>query len=55
MNPGFIQVSRRWIVAFLFAAMLAVTAAYGPILLHEVAGVSVGTPVYACNSPGGGC
>jgi hypothetical protein len=55
MNTGFVQVSRRWIVTFLLAAMIAVTAAYGPVLLYEVAGVSVSMPAYACNSPGGGC
>ena len=55
MNTGFVQLSRRWIVAFLLAAMVAVTAAYGPILFHETVGMSVGTPIYACQQNGGGC
>ena len=46
--------TRRWLVALIVAAMVA-TAAYGPVLLDEVAGLSVSTPAYACNQPGGGC
>ena len=55
MTTGIVQTSRRWIVALLVAAMVAVTAAYGPVLLEEVASLSVSTPVYACNQHGGGC
>jgi hypothetical protein len=46
--------TRRWLVALLVAVMVA-TAAYGPVLLDEVAGLSVSTPVYACQGPPGGC
>jgi hypothetical protein len=49
-----LQNSRRWIVTLIIATLVAVTAAYGPVAL-EMAGVEAGTPVYACNSPGGGC
>lgn len=55
MTTGMFQTSRRWFVAVLVAAMVVITAAYGPVLLNEVAGVSVSTPVYACNGAGGGC
>ncbi len=55
MTTGIVQTSRRWIVALVVAVMVAVTAAYGPVLLDEVAGISVSTPAYACNQPGGGC
>lgn len=47
---------RRWFVAVIVAALLAVTALYGPVAL-ELAGVAAGTPVYACQglNSGGGC
>ncbi|MEZ4614300.1 MAG: hypothetical protein R2867_02120 [Caldilineaceae bacterium] len=53
MNTG-LSNTRRWIVALVVAMLIAVTAAYAPIAL-ELAGVKAGTPVYACNQPGGGC
>ena len=53
MTAG-LQTTRRWIVALIIAALIAVTAAYGPVAL-EMAGVEAGTPVYACQSPSGGC
>jgi hypothetical protein len=46
--------TRRWLVALIVAVIVA-TAAYGPVLLDEVAGLSVSTPVYACQGPPGGC
>ena len=49
-----LHITRRWIIALFVAALVAVTAAYGPVAL-EMAGVEAGTPVYACQSPGGGC
>jgi len=55
MNTGFVQLSRRWIVTFLVAALISVTSTYGPVLLHEMAGIAVGAPVYACQQNGGGC
>lgn len=56
MITGLLQTSRRWIVAFIVAGMVAVIAAYGPVLLNEVAGMSVSTPAYACQPAGGaGC
>ena len=55
MTTGIVQTSRRWLVALSIAVMVAVTAAYGPVLLQEVAGIAVSTPAYACYQPGGGC
>jgi len=55
MTTGFVQTSRRWLVALVMAALVIVTLAYGPVLLEQVAGVSVSTPVYACQAPAGGC
>jgi|GEM_PF-2053075 len=56
MTTGIVQTSRRWIVALIVTAMVAVTLAYGPVLLDEVAGISVSTPAYACQPAGGaGC
>jgi hypothetical protein len=53
MNAG-LQNTRRWIIAFVVATLVVVTAAYGPVAL-EMAGIEAGTPVYACQSPAGGC
>ena len=53
MTTG-LHITRRLLIAVLVAAQLAVTTAYGPVAL-EMAGVAAGTPVYACNAPGGGC
>ncbi|MBX3011638.1 MAG: hypothetical protein KF832_09015 [Caldilineaceae bacterium] len=55
MTTGMLQTSRRWFVALMVAALIALTAAYGPVFLTEVAGVNAVTPAYACNQPGGGC
>ncbi len=54
MNTTFVS-TRRWLAALIVAAVVAVTAAYGPVLLSEGAGMDAGTPVYACNAAGGGC
>ena len=51
MNTG-LQNTRRWIVALVVATLIAVTAAYGPVAL-ELAGVEVGTSVYACGHTSG--
>ncbi len=48
-----LQNTRRLIIALVVATLIAVTAAYGPVAL-EMAGVEAGTPVYACQGPGGG-
>ena len=52
MTTG-LHITRRWLIALLVAALVAVTAAYGPVAL-EMAGVEAGTPVYACQAGGGG-
>ncbi len=49
-----LQITRRWIVALVVAALIAVTAAYGPVAL-EMAGIEAATAAYACNPPGAGC
>ena len=54
MTTTLVQTSRRWMVALIMVAVIAVTTTYGPVLLQEVAGVTVATPVYACQAGGGG-
>lgn len=55
MTTNFFQTSRRWLMPLIVATLVAVMVAFGPVLLEQVAGVSVGTPVYACVPTGGGC
>ena len=55
MTTNFVQTSRRWLMPLIVAALVAVMVAFGPVLLEQTAGVSVSTPVYACQAPAGGC
>ncbi len=51
MTTG-MQNIRCWVVAMTLAVVMAVTATYGPVAL-ELAGIAVGTPVYACSHSSG--
>ena len=53
MTTG-LQFVRRSIVALIITALLALSAAYGPVMLDEVAGIEAGTPAFACQGSGGG-
>jgi len=55
MTTNFVQASRRWFMPLIVAALVAVMVAFGPVLVEQVAGVSVSTPAYACIPTGGGC
>ena len=54
MTTG-LQFVRRSIVALIITALIALSAAYGPVMLDEVAGVDAGTPAFACQAGAGGC
>lgn len=52
------QSSRRWMLGFLVAVLVALSAVYTPIALQELAGVTATTAAYACTGPqsgGGDC
>ena len=49
------QSSRRRLLTLVVAAILALTAAYAPVMVDNLAGTALVTPAYACQSPGGGC
>ena len=55
MNASTILPIRRRMVALMIAAVVALSAAYAPVLLDEVAGTSLTDTVAACNGNGGGC
>ena len=50
-----LSIARRGIVALLIAALVAVTVAFGPVALEQVAGIDAGTSVFACGNNSGGC
>ena len=50
-----LSIARRFVVALIIAALVAMTVAFGPVALEQVAGVDAGTSVFACQGPGGGC
>lgn len=47
--------TRRWLLTLVIAAILAVTAAYSPMLIDQTAGTNLTNAVYACGPSGGGC
>ncbi len=47
--------SRRGLITLVVATLLALSAAYAPVLLDGVAGTSMATQAYACQPNGGGC
>jgi hypothetical protein len=46
---------RRWLLTLAVAAILALTAAYSPVLLDSATGTHLTTAAFACGIPGGGC
>lgn len=57
MNAGTILKIRGRIAVLMIAAVVALSAAYAPVLLDEVAGIDVSVPVFAGdegNGSGGG-
>jgi hypothetical protein len=55
MNAGIMQRSRRWLLTLVVAALLAVAAAYTPVLLDGLARTEITPAVAACQPQGSGC
>jgi hypothetical protein len=55
MNANRLSSTRRWLCTLVAAVVLAFTATYAPTLLDNLAGTSLVTSAYACQSPGGHC
>lgn len=56
MNTGLLSISRRWLITFFVAACLAVITTYAPVVLDGKFGVTLITPIYACQpTSSGGC
>jgi hypothetical protein len=55
MNAGILPRSRRWLLTLVVAALLAVGAAYSPVLLDGLAGTDLNPTAAACQGPGSGC
>jgi hypothetical protein len=49
------QSSRRGLLTLVVAAILALTAAYAPVVVDNLAGTTLTPQAYACQYPGGGC
>jgi hypothetical protein len=49
------QTTRRWLLTLAVAAVLALTAAYSPILLDGTAGTHLTSAAFACSHSAGGC
>lgn len=58
MNAGTIFAIRRRLIVLTVATLLALSAAYAPVLLDGTAGTAMTPPASACNAQsggGGGC
>jgi hypothetical protein len=55
MNANLLSSGRRWLLTLVVAAMLAVTAAYAPVVLDNLAGTTLITSAYASQGQGGCC
>lgn len=55
MNTGLLHLARRRLVLLVAAAILALSAAYTPLLLDTLAGTALTPQAYACETAGGGC
>lgn len=55
MNTGLLYHTRRRLVVLVAATILALTAAYTPVLLDGLAGTDLTPQVYACQPAGTGC
>jgi hypothetical protein len=49
------QSSRRGLLTLVVAAILALTAAYAPVVVDNLAGTELTPQAYACPAQGGGC
>jgi hypothetical protein len=49
------QSSRRWLLTLVVAAILALTAAYAPVVVDNLAGTALTPQAYACHPTGVGC
>ncbi|MEM7132853.1 MAG: hypothetical protein AAF702_41505 [Chloroflexota bacterium] len=55
MNAGNILNIRRHMVALMIAAVVALSAAYAPVVLDGVAGTILTEAALACTASAGGC
>ena len=55
MNTSTLFTIRRRMTTLAIAALIALSAAYAPMLLDEVAGTSMTGTVNACSGANGGC
>jgi hypothetical protein len=49
------QSARRGLLTLVVAALLALTAAYAPVVVDNLAGTTLVTAAYACQGAGGHC
>lgn len=47
--------SRRWLLTLVVAAIFALTAAYAPVVVDNLAGTALTPQAYACQPAGGTC
>lgn len=55
MNAGILRSVRRRLIALTLAGLLALSAAYTPVLLDAMAGTSTVNAAMACDHQGAGC
>ena len=55
MKQTFLLNTRRRLLVLTFAALVALGAAYAPIVLDSMASTALTPAAYACTVPGGGC
>ena len=55
MKQTFLINTRRRLLVLTFAALVALGAAYAPVVLDSMASTTLTPVVLACTVPGGGC
>lgn len=55
MNRNFLTNTRRHLLVLTLAAVLALSAAYAPVVLDSMASTTLTPTAYACGPMGGGC
>lgn len=55
MKQTFLLNTRRRLLVLTFAALLALGAAYAPVVLDSLASTALTPAAYACGPMGGGC
>jgi len=55
MNLKLMKNARRQFVVFAVAAFIALTAAYAPMAIDELASTNLTPAAFACGHTGGGC